>query len=135
MMTAAAYGTLITVKPVKTKTGKPMTVGTLAVKLPIAKTEEQETQWLNLMAFGDTAEALAKLEPRTNISAFGRLQFSRYEKDGEEKTVLQMIADNIISARTARPKAGRKKSNLQPAAFEALDRFQEDDPFKDEIPF
>lgn len=85
-----------------------MTTGTLAVNWAVAQTEDTETQWINVLSFGETAETIAKLEPRTNISIFGRLQFSKYTKDGEEKTVLQMIVDDVITARTAGPKVGRR---------------------------
>jgi len=141
MMTASIHGRLTTVKPLKTKTGKSMTVGQMVVNLPVAQTEETEGQWFNVLAFGDAAEELARVAPKTNVSLMGRVQFSRYEKDGEERTVLQIIADSVLTVRSARPKGRSKRTqegNRTSASpgWKPTGDFQDpDDPFNDELPF
>jgi len=126
-MTASIYGRTIRIKPIQTKSGKPMTVCSLAVTLSISKSQEQHTEWINIVSFGDVAENLAKLEDGVFISAFGRMQINLWtNQEGSEKKSLQLIADNILSAKTSRPGGGRKKKESGNNPTEKLGDFYND---------
>jgi single-stranded DNA-binding protein len=87
-------------RPIQTKSGTAMTVATLAVNLPVSRTEETATQWLSLTAFGKTAELLARHGKGDLVSVAGNVQIDRWQKDGEQIDRLAVILDSLISART-----------------------------------
>ncbi len=98
-------------KEIKTKTGTPMTVCSAAVNLPIANQDDTITIWYSVCAFNRQAEELAKLKKGALVSLAGRVQGNRYtNKDGEEVEQMQIVVDAIVSAYSARPGGGRKKS-------------------------
>ncbi|MDT5422681.1 Single-stranded DNA-binding protein [Escherichia coli] len=94
--------------------------------------------WLSVLAFGRQADALAKHHKGELVSVAGNMQVSRWTgQNGETRQGWQVIADSVISARTARP--GGKKGQ-QGQATDALNRAkqqtgQHDDPYGDGIPF
>ena len=113
--TLAAYGRLGS-DPHEhaTRTGKPMATASLAVSVPDRSqgTDEgaEETLWLRVTAFGRVAESLAGHSKGDPVSVSGRLQFSRFQsRDGEEREQWQIVADALVSARTVRPRGGRRK--------------------------
>jgi len=97
-----------------------------------------ETMWLSVLAFGRQADALAKHRKGELVSVAGNMQVSQWTgQNGETRQGWQVIADSVISARTARP--GGKKGQ-QGQATDALNRAkqqtgQHDDPYGDNIPF
>lgn len=65
-----------------------MTTASLAVTLDCREDGEtfEETQWLNLLAFGKAAEQLEKHKGGELLNVFGRCQLSRYEtREGESR--------------------------------------------------
>ncbi|EKE6825535.1 single-stranded DNA-binding protein, partial [Escherichia coli] len=106
----------------------------------------QATLWLSVLAFGKQADALARHEKGDLISVAGNMQISQWTgQNGEIRQGWQVIADSVISARSARP--GGKRGQ-QGKATEALERAKRqtgqqgnqppaggDDPFSDDIPF
>ncbi len=113
MMTASIYGRLgHDPKEITTKTGKPMAVVSVAVN--VSRQEEEETLWLDLVAFGAMAEKLLKHRKADMVSASGRIALNRWaDNDGNEREQWQIVADNMVSARTVRP--GRRKAATPPA--------------------
>lgn len=132
MMHIAAYGRLgQDPREITTKSGKSMAAASIAVTLTDRQGEEH-TQWLGLVAFGRVADLLLKHAKGELLSVSGRVQANVYEGRVE----LQVIADSILSARTARPSGGKRKGQAdataangqQPAGAGGA-------PFDDEIPF
>ena len=136
----AAYGRLVDDPQVKqTSKGTPMTLARMAVSLPCSQAQDgQATLWLSVMAFGKQADFLAKHQKGDVASVSGTMQVSQWTgQNGETRQGWQVIADSVISARTARP--GGKKGQ-QGQATDALNRAkqqtsQHDDPYGDNIPF
>ena len=136
----AAYGRLVDDPQVKqTSKGTPMTLARMAVSLPCSQAQDgQATLWLSVLAFGKQADFLAKHQKGDVASVSGTMQVSQWTgQNGETRQGWQVIADSVISARTARP--GGKKGQ-QGQATDALNRAkqqtgQHDDPYGDNIPF
>lgn len=135
----AAYGRLVDDPQVKqTSKGTPMTLARMAVSLPCSQAQDgQATLWLSVMAFGKQADFLAKHQKGDVASVSGTMQVSqRTGQNGETRQGWQVIADSVISARTAR--LGGKKGQ-QGQATDALNRAKQqagnDDPYGDNIPF
>jgi single-strand DNA-binding protein len=93
------------------------------------ESREALIQWLNVVAFGRVAEELAKVEKGQTLSAIGRVELNRWTTQaGEQREGLQLIADSVLTARSARP-GGRKRRadhDGQPGC---------NVPFNDEISF
>ncbi|HFP3973569.1 TPA: single-stranded DNA-binding protein [Escherichia coli] len=135
----AAYGRLVDDPQVKqTSKGTPMTLVRMAVSLPCSQAQDgQATLWLSVIAFGKQADFLAKHQKGDVASVSGTMQVSQWTgQNGETRQGWQVIADSVISARTARP--GGKKGQ-QGQAIDALNRAKQqagnDDPYGDNIPF
>ncbi|WP_295402571.1 single-stranded DNA-binding protein [uncultured Thiocystis sp.] len=126
---ASVYGRLAFAPTERTtKAGKPMGTARLAVEAG-SNAETQETWWIDLLAFGTNAESLLVLAKGQMVSAVGKLTKGRYTtKDGEEREQFTLLADTLVSARTARPKANPGARQREPAPPRG-------DDFGDEIPF
>ncbi|MBD8152250.1 single-stranded DNA-binding protein [Pantoea agglomerans] len=111
----AAYGRLVADPNTRT-TGKgtSMTMARLAVSLPCnAADDGQATLWLGVIAFGKQADALAQHVKGDMVSVSGTMQLNQWTgQDGGTQQGYQVLADSVISARTARP-GGRGKSGQQ----------------------
>lgn len=128
----AAYGRLVADPQLKT-TSK----GTQMAMASSQADDGTATMWLSVLAFGRQAEALAKHRKGELLSVAGNMQVSQWTgQNGETRQGWQVIADSVISARTARP--GGKKGQ-QGQATDALNRAKQqagnDDPYGDNIPF
>ena len=135
----AAYGRLVDDPQVKqTSKGTPMTLARMAVPLPCSQADDgTATTWLSVLAFGRQAEALERHRKGELLSVAGNMQISQWTgQNGETRQGWQVIADSVISARTAR--LGGKKGQ-QGQATDALNRAKQqagnDDPYGDNIPF
>ena len=66
---------------------------TLAVKREFKK---DETDFINITAFGKTAELIAKYTQKgSKLLIQGRLQIGSYEKDGIKRSTTDIIVENI----------------------------------------
>lgn len=96
-------------------------------------------QWVTIVGFGRVAEELARVEKGQTVSAIGRMELSRWTgQDGQARESLQLIADAIVTARSARPGGRRPKDNGDRGDYGASHRAQEPSggvPFDDEISF
>ena len=141
MMLANVYGRLAADPTEKTtKTGKPMALASVAVDVTGQRTEEgdAETLWVSLMAFGHQCEALLSAEKGQMVAAIGKLTRGRYTgKDGTERESWTLLAESVITAKSARPGGGRQRPNGD-------DRHRDQSPtgrqppahdFHDSIPF
>ncbi len=101
-------------RPVETKSGRPMTVGSLAVEV----SDDGDPEWLGVVAFAETAETLARHTKGDCVSVSGRLQRRTYTtRNGEERQQLQVVADTLVSARSVSP-AGKRQQE-QPSLEQA----------------
>ncbi|HAX5210535.1 TPA: single-stranded DNA-binding protein [Escherichia coli] len=136
----SAYGRLVDDPQVKTTSkGTAMAMARMAVSLPCTRAHDgQATLWLSVLAFGRQADALAKHHKGELVSVAGNMQVSQWTgQNGETLQGWQVIADSVISARTARP--GGKKGQ-QGQATDALNRAkqqtgQHDNPYGDGLSF
>ncbi|SBL54638.1 single stranded DNA-binding protein [Klebsiella michiganensis] len=121
----SAYGRLVADPETRT-TGKgtSMAMARLAVSLPCNAAEDgQATFWLGVIAFGKQADALAKHRKGDLVSVAGNMQLNQWTgKDGGTQQGYQVIADSVLSARTARP---GDKAGQQGQATDALQRAHE----------
>ncbi|HCS5492535.1 TPA: single-stranded DNA-binding protein, partial [Escherichia coli] len=114
--------------------GTQMAMASMAVPLPCSQADDgTATMWLSVLAFGRQADALARHQKGELVSVAGNMQVSQWTgQNGETRQGWQVIADSVISARTARP-AGKKGQQGQ--ATDALNRAKQqagnDDPYGD----
>lgn len=109
----AAYGRLgRDPRPVDTSSGKAMTVASVAVTGESRESGEtgEGTLWLDVVSFGRVADDLARHAKGDLVSVAGRMQLSRFTSStsGEVRESWQVVADALVSARTVRPKGGRR---------------------------
>lgn len=98
-------------KAIDTKSGKPMTVATIA-----ADVGDEAPEWFGLVAFGSQAEALAAHHKGETVSASGRVHRRKWtDNTGAEREQLQVIADSLISARSTRPAGGSGPTDTEAA--------------------
>lgn len=109
MMQLSAYSRLGgNPRSIDTTSGRSMTVANLAVEVAERGNDDPEPEWLSVIAFGGQAETLAK-HAKGECAVSGRVQRNRYtDRQGNERVQLQIIADMLVSARTARPGGGKK---------------------------
>ncbi|HCB1433621.1 TPA: single-stranded DNA-binding protein [Citrobacter braakii] len=148
----SAYGRLVADPHTRTtNSGSSMTMGRLAVALPCHSAEGGEvTFWLGVVAFGKQADALAGHVKGDLVSVAGTMQVNQWTgKDGGTQQGYQVVADSVISARTARPGGKRgasastnevnKGHTTQPAPgweiYNTPDDFDQRQPFDDEAQF
>jgi len=102
------------------------------------KSGESLTQWVRVVAFGRVAEDLARVRKGEAISAIGRVELSRWTtQDGTEREDMQLIAEIVMTIRSARPAGGKAKSGRQDD-YSSSHRAQapvDEAPFNDDIPF
>ena len=131
-MTLSAYGRLgREPKPITTKTGKAMTVASLAVTVPSREDGEtvDGTQWLSVTAFGKLADDLAQLGKGDMVSVIGRAQLRRYQtQDGADREDLELVADSLMSARTSRPSRRKASSGASTSSPDPEPEFDDDIP-------
>jgi single-stranded DNA-binding protein len=77
--------------------------GNSFITATIRETSGAETRWINVLAFGELAQAkLIRLRPGDHISVQGPLTASVYERNnGVRRVNLTVIADAILSFRRA----------------------------------
>ena len=138
----AAYGRIAAdIQTKTTSNDNHMAFTRLAVSLPCRAAENGEvTMWLGVTAFGKQADALARHQKGDLVSVSGQLQVNQWSgQDGGTQSGYALVADSVISARTARP--GGKKGQ-QGQATDALNRARQQQrneydqtPPDDHIPF
>jgi single-stranded DNA-binding protein len=85
-----------------------------------------ETRWVNIVAFSDVAQAeLMRLRPGDSVSIQGPLKTEIYERDGEHRINLTVIADAIFALRRERRSASSQHSRAAPKSEPASKPRQE----------
>jgi len=101
MITASISGRMaFDARPIQTKSGTPMTTARLA-----CDDGEGHTIWIDVVTFADNARWLERAAKGDRIAAMGTLKMNCWQdkQSGEEKQVLQLVADNLIVP-TAKPR-------------------------------
>ncbi len=134
--------------------GTPITKFRLAVTRPRrAEAQEDETDWLNIVCFGKTAEFVAQyLDKGSLVGVEGRIQTRQYEQDGRQVWWTEIAANNVQALESKQEAERRRASHTdrgaaprqapaqqgrpaQPAAPAEPDDFEIDesnDPFGDQ---
>jgi single stranded DNA-binding protein len=113
----AAYGRLVAdVQSKTTSNGNTMAFCRMAVSLPCHSAENGEAPfWLGVVAFGKQADALARHSKGELVSVSGAMQVNQWTtQDGSTTAGYQVVADSVVSARTARP--GNKATSQKNAS-------------------
>ena len=112
-----------------TQSGKEVVSVTIACDRDFKKNGEKETDWIDVVAWGNTALFLAKYFTKGRMAVVeGRLQTRTYEdKDGNKRKVCEIVADNVYF--------GDSKKDADP-----LDQFTKENKFvevedNDDFPF
>ncbi|WP_455812224.1 single-stranded DNA-binding protein [Pseudomonas graminis] len=101
----------------------------------------EATYWLGVVALGKQAELLAWHQNGDLVSVAGNMLLNHWAgRDGAQKEQPQVIADSVISARTAclagkLAQQGRGTDALRRAQQSIRDEYEQRPPFDDEAPF
>ena len=135
----SAYGRLgRDPRPVETSSGKAMTVASRGDGSRAGKRETGEgTLWLDVVSFGRVADDLARHAKGDLVSVAGRMQLSRFTSStsGEVRESWQVVADALVSARTVRPKGGRRSGADKGGEARERSGRSAGEPFDDALPF
>ena len=100
--------------------------------------QDEDTEWINLAAFGKAAEVLLKHQGGEPVNVYGSLTRQTYTgRDGDERTSWQLRVEHILSARTTRPSKKRNggQDNRQQQRPQQQQRPPESDFPDDLLPF
>lgn len=111
------------------QSGKPTTRFSVAVT-ERRKEGEDETEWFNVVSFGQTAENINKyLHKGSQVFIEGRIKTRRYDKDGKTHYITELYADNVQFLDKKGADAGRNENTQN-------SRYQESQPSElEDIPF
>lgn len=104
--------------------------GTALLKNSVAinrKFKREETDFINILAFGKTAELIANhLKKGDQIGIEGHIQTGSYEKDGKRIYTFEVVVDNItfIGGKQSNSQSNNQSNNTQ----------SNDDPFSGGTP-
>jgi single-strand DNA-binding protein len=111
MIQASIYGRLGKEPQARqTKSGNDMALSSIAVDATPYNADKPSTVWFNVVAFGKAAELLTKHDKGDMVALSGKVTQSRWAgQDGITRESLSIMADTILSARTARGQAKRQQ--------------------------
>jgi|GEM_PF-785888 len=127
MLSALASGTLI--RSPKSGTSASGTVwANTTIRCSTGQDREGAalSSFVNVLAFGDVADKLSKLDKGDSCSVQGSLKQTTFEKDGEVRHGLEIIANGILSAYQIQKKRGDPKPHGKEAdreQIQAYDKF------------
>lgn len=88
---------------------------------------QDEVSWLDCTMFGNRAEALQPyLAKGTKLSLVGHLRKSTYERDGQKRSRVEIIVDEVELMNTRRE---QQTADAEPQAVEAANVYDSDIPF------
>ena len=113
-----------------TTSGMAVAQFSLAVSRGKNKDGEYETDWINCVAFGNRAEALAKYTDKgSKLGISGRLQTSSYEKDGRRVYKTDVMVDNFDFLDSKGTNKGSVSKQAEIDDFVPMDESEDDLPF------
>jgi single-stranded DNA-binding protein len=96
------------------KAGKPFVTATL-------KAKDDDGQFWNVIAFADTPVAeLMRLREGESLSVQGKLQSGEYEKDGQKRISLGVVADHVLALRQTAKRKDDTPAHREPAFDDAM---------------
>jgi single-strand DNA-binding protein len=67
------------------------------INVAVTERKDGETEWFRVVAFDKTAETSSQyLKKGSQVCVEGRLRTREYEKDGEKKKSVELIADRVV---------------------------------------
>ena len=122
-----------------TQSGLSVTSFSVAVNRPYRTGEEQQTDFINVVAWRKTAEFIAKYFKKGNmIGIEGSIQTRKYtDKNGNNRTAFEVVVNNAQFVESKRDSAASQGSE-QPASFSnaGADDFSDlSDVSDDDLPF
>ena len=122
-----------------TQSGISVTSFSVAVNRPYRTGEEQQTDFINVVAWRKTAEFIAKYFKKGNmIGIEGSIQTRKYtDKNGNNRTAFEVVVNNAQFVESKRDSAASQGSE-QPASFSnaGADDFSDlSDVSDDDLPF
>lgn len=141
----------------KTASGLSSCSFSLAVKRPYAKEGDQDTDWINVQAWRQSADYICDHAGKGDmIGIEGRLQVRSYTgRDGTEKTITEIVAERVeilqsamkasastdgtSTSRSRTPSANKRRQNITPASPEDIARWAYEETGEainpDDLPF
>ncbi len=121
-----------------TQNGTPVTTFSIAVNRNYRAGEEQQTDFINIVAWRQRAEFITKYFKKGNLIGIeGSIQTRRYQdKNGNNRTAFEVIVNNAQFVESKRDGAVAPAGN-EPAAFSNADvsDFAEIGGMDDDLPF
>jgi single-strand DNA-binding protein len=105
-----------------TPSGIPVVRFTIAVNRPSAKSEKNEVDFINIVAWRRLAEICGEyLKKGRTVSIEGRLQIRPYEKDGEKRLFAEVVAEGMqmLGKKEVSPAQPEKVQNEEPGPSQA----------------
>lgn len=106
----------------RTATGKAVASFTIAVDRDYkSESGERETDFINVVAWGSTAEFVEKFFGRGRMAAvFGRLQIRQWtDRDGNKRYAAEIVADSVYFGDSKREESAQTVAPAE--AYETLD--------------
>lgn len=129
----------------KTTSGTSVTSFTLAVNRDFKKDGQQETDFINCVAWKNTAEFICKYFQKGQQAAVdGSIQTRSYtDKDGNKRTAFEVLVNNIYFADSKKETAPQSNTSTFPEHFEPQQQGFSPDQYKltwedvdmDDLPF
>ena len=120
-----------------TPNGISVTTFSIAVNRNYRKGEEQQTDFINIVAWRQSAEFITKyFKKGSMIGIEGSIQTRRYQdKNGNNRTAFEVVANNVQFVESKRD--GSTSANNEPASYSNADvsDFTEIGGMDDDLPF
>jgi single-strand DNA-binding protein len=105
-----------------TPSGKYVTSFSIAVERDYSQNGERQTDFLNLVAWGKTAEFITNYFGKGDMIAVrGSIQTRQYEKDGSKRTATEVLVDKASFCGGKTEKKPEKADEVEPFADDDLD--------------
>lgn len=140
MINKAIIGGRLTRDPEHTVTQTGTEVAKFSVAIP-RRFNREETDFLNVVAFGKTAEFATKyFQKGSSILVVGSVQSRTYEKDGQKRYVTEIVAEEVSFAGSKKDNEGSSENVSGDSAIDALESLRDHNGFAkveddDDLPF
>lgn len=105
-----------------TQGGKYVTSFSIAVERDFTQNGERQTDFINLVAWGKTAEFITRYFGKGNMIAVrGSIQTRQYEKDGSKRTATEVLVDKVSFCGEKTEKKPENTDGFEPLVDDDLD--------------
>lgn len=103
---------------------------TLATSNHFTKDESKKTDWHNITLFGKQVDSLAQyITKGKELVIVGRIQYDKYEKDGQKMTATKIIAEEIEFC------GSNKSEDEEPIQEKPVKKTKKKEELSEDIPF